>query len=148
MFGRGNALMKSNEEWCRTMQHSSYLTKCREGSPHLPHASSRKCPICGIEKPLTADNFQIVPSFVDGFSYVCNNCDPVSRERKTVTQEEFNLFLKMKGKRRWQPKFVILSCFFLFNLSKRFGLDCPGGRFRWSLCAEAECCRMMQYTST
>ena len=79
------------------MQHSSYLTKCREGSPHLPHASSRKCPICGIEKPLTADNFQIVPSFVDGFSYVCNNCDPVSRERKTVTQEEFNLFLKMKG---------------------------------------------------
>lgn len=123
MFGRGSALMKSDEEWCRMIQYSSYLTKCREGSPQLPHASSRKCPVCGIEKPLTVDNFQIVPSFQKGFSYYCNDCDPESRKQKTITPEEFNLFLKMKRKRRWEAKFVILSWFyFLFILSSRYGL--------------------------
>ncbi len=59
--------------------------------PNLPHASSRRCPVCGIEKQLTADNFQIVPSFVDGFSYICNNCDPESRKQKTFTREEFKV---------------------------------------------------------
>jgi hypothetical protein len=58
--------------------------------PHLPNASSRKCPVCGIEKPLTVDNFQIVPSFQKGFSYYCNNCDPESR-KKTITREEFKV---------------------------------------------------------
>jgi len=82
------------------IQHSSYLTKCREGSPHLINAPSRRCLVCMIDKPLTADNFQIVPSFQEGFSYYCNNCDPESRKQKTITREEFNLFLKMKRKRR------------------------------------------------
>ena len=130
MFGRGSALMKSDEEWCRMIQYSSYLTKCREGSPQLPHASSRKCPVCGIEKPLTVDNFQIVPSFQKGFSYYCNDCDPESRKQKTITPEEFNLFLKMKRKRRWEAKFVILSWFYLlFILSSRYGLIPQAGGF-------------------
>ena len=74
--------------------------KRRQVMLQLPNASSRRCPVCGIEKPLTVDNFQIVPSFQEGFSYYCNNCDPESRKQKPFTREEFNLFLKMKGKRR------------------------------------------------
>jgi hypothetical protein len=74
--------------------------KRRQVLLQLPNATSRKCPVCGIEKPLTVDNFQIVPSFQKGFSYYCNNCDPESRKQKTFTREEFNLFLKMKRKRR------------------------------------------------
>ena len=74
--------------------------KRRQVLLQLPNASSRRCPVCGIEKPLTVDNFQILTSFQKGFSYYCNNCDPGSRKQKTVTQEEFNLFLKMKRKHR------------------------------------------------
>jgi len=74
--------------------------KRRQVLLQLPNATSRRCPVCGIEKPLTVDNFQIVPSFQKGFSYYCNNCDPESRKQKTITREEFNLFLKMKRKRR------------------------------------------------
>ncbi len=37
--------------------------------PNLPNASSRRCLVCGFEKPLTVDNFQIVPSFANGFSF-------------------------------------------------------------------------------
>jgi len=59
--------------------------------PNLPNASSRRCLVCGIEKPLTADNFQIVPSFAHGFSFYCNDCDPESREQKTFTREEFKM---------------------------------------------------------
>ena len=89
----------------------------------LPNATNRRCPVCGIEKPLTVDNFQIVPSFQKGFSYYCNNCDPESRKQKTITPEEFNLFLNMKRRRRWESKFVILSWFYLlFILSNRYGL--------------------------
>jgi hypothetical protein len=43
--------------------------------PTLPGASTRRCTACGIEKSLTADNFQIVPSFAKGFFYYCNDCD-------------------------------------------------------------------------
>jgi len=59
--------------------------------PNLPNASSRICLVCGIEKPLTADNFQIVPSFANGFSFYCNNCDPESRKQKTFTREKFKM---------------------------------------------------------
>jgi len=74
--------------------------KRRQVLLQLPNATSRRCPVCGIEKPLTVDNFQIVLSFQKGFSYYCNNCDPESRKQKTFTREEFSLFLKMKRKRR------------------------------------------------
>ena len=59
--------------------------------PNLPNPFTRICSICGIEKPLTADNFQIVPSFAKGFSFYCNNCDPESRKQKTLTLEEFKV---------------------------------------------------------
>ena len=69
---------------------------CREKNmigrkPNLPHASSRRCPVCGIEKPLTVDNFQIAPSFANGFSFYCNDCDLELRKQKTFTREEFKL---------------------------------------------------------
>jgi hypothetical protein len=59
--------------------------------PNLPHASSRRCLVCGIEKPLTADNFQIVPSIENGFTHYCNDCGANSRKRKTFTREEFKV---------------------------------------------------------
>ncbi len=59
--------------------------------PNLPNASIRRCLVCGIEKPLTADNFQIVPFFANGFSFYCNDCDLESRKQKTFTREEFKL---------------------------------------------------------
>jgi len=144
--------MKSDEEWCRMIQHSSYLTKCREGSPHLINAPSRRCLVCRIDKPLTADNFQMVPSFQEGFSYYCNNCDPESRKQKTITREEFNLFLKMKRKRRWEAKFVTLSWFyFLFILSSRYGLIPQAAGSAWVvrrgrlMQSDAEWCSKVTY---
>ena len=59
--------------------------------PNLPNASSRRCSVCGIEKPLTADYFQIVPSFAKGFSFYCNDCGAESIKRKTLTLEEFKV---------------------------------------------------------
>jgi len=69
---------------------------CREKNmigrkPNLPHASSRRCLVCGIEKPLTADNFQIVPSIENGFTHYCNDCDLESRKQKTFTREKFKM---------------------------------------------------------
>jgi len=145
LHGRRSVLMKSDEEWCRMIQHSSYLTKCREGSPHLINAPSRRCLVCRIDKPLTADNFQMVPSFQEGFSYYCNNCDPESRKQKTITREEFNLFLKMKRKSRWQEKLVILSWLFLFYSIFLGGMVWfPRRQVRHGWCADAEWCRVMQ----
>ena len=59
--------------------------------PNLPNASSRRCIVCGIEKPLTADNFQIVPSMEIGFTHYCNECGAESIKRKTLTLEEFKV---------------------------------------------------------
>jgi hypothetical protein len=59
--------------------------------PNSPNTSSRRCPVCGIEKPLTVDNFQIAPSFANGFSFYCNDCDLELRKQKTFTREEFKL---------------------------------------------------------
>jgi predicted RNA-binding Zn-ribbon protein involved in translation (DUF1610 family) len=59
--------------------------------PNLPNASSRRCLVCGIEKPLTADNFQIVPSIENGFTHYCNDCGAESIKRKTLTLEEFKV---------------------------------------------------------
>jgi hypothetical protein len=59
--------------------------------PNLPDCFSRKCSVCGIEKPLTVDNFQIAPSFVNGFSYYCNDCDAESRKPITFIREEFKV---------------------------------------------------------
>ena len=59
--------------------------------PNLPNASSRRCLVCGIEKPLTVDNFQIAPSFAHGFTHYCNDCGANSRKRKTFTREEFKV---------------------------------------------------------
>ena len=56
--------------------------------PTLPDASTRRCTACGIEKSLTADNFQIVPSFAKGFSYYCNYCDIESRKQKSFISEK------------------------------------------------------------
>ena len=59
--------------------------------PNLPNASSRRCLVCGIEKPLTADNFQIVPSIKNGFTHYCNDCGAESIKRKTFTREEIKV---------------------------------------------------------
>jgi len=59
--------------------------------PNLPNASSRRCLVCGIEKPLTADNFQIVPSIENGFTHYCNDCGAESIKRKTLTREKFKV---------------------------------------------------------
>jgi hypothetical protein len=37
------------------------------------------------------DNFQIAPSFANGFSFYCNDCDLELRKQKTFTREEFKL---------------------------------------------------------
>jgi len=111
------------------------------------NAPSRRCLVCGIDKPLTADNFQIVPSFEEGFSYYCNNCDPESRKQKTFTREEFNLFLLMKRKRRWQDKLLILSWLILFYSIFLGGMVWfPRRVFLHGLYPDAEWCRMMQYS--
>ena len=55
--------------------------------PTLPDASTRRCTACGIEKMLTADNFQTVLSFAKGFSYYCNDCDIESRKQKSFISE-------------------------------------------------------------
>jgi hypothetical protein len=44
---------------------------------------TRRCCICGVEKPLIVDHFQIVPSFAKGFSFYCNTCDVESGKRKS-----------------------------------------------------------------
>ena len=59
--------------------------------PNLPNASSRRCLVCGIEKPLTADYFQIVPSIENRFTHYCNDCGAESIKRKTLTLEEFKV---------------------------------------------------------
>jgi predicted RNA-binding Zn-ribbon protein involved in translation (DUF1610 family) len=59
--------------------------------PNLPNASSRRCLVCGIEKPLTADNFQIVLSIENGFTHYCNDCGAESIKRKTFTREKFKM---------------------------------------------------------
>ena len=56
--------------------------------PTLPDASTRRCTACGIEKSLTADNFQSVPCFAKGFSYYCNDCDIESRKQKSFVSEK------------------------------------------------------------
>jgi len=43
---------------------------------------TRKCIVCGIEKPLNEDYFQPVRSFLSGFSFYCNICDMESRSHK------------------------------------------------------------------
>jgi hypothetical protein len=48
----------------------------------LPSISTRRCPICGKIKPLTAEHFQIIRFFVEGFSFYCNACDSESKTRK------------------------------------------------------------------
>ena len=59
--------------------------------PNLPNASSRRCLVCGIEKPLAADYFQIVPSIENGFTHYCNDCGAESIKRKTLTLEGFKV---------------------------------------------------------
>ena len=59
--------------------------------PNLPNASSRRCLVCGIEKPLTADYYQIVPSIENGFTHYCNDCDAESRKPITFIREEFKV---------------------------------------------------------
>ena len=63
--------------------------------PNLPNATSRRCSVCGIEKPLTADYYQIVPSFAKGFSFYCNDCNTEASKENPFTREEFNLILLM-----------------------------------------------------
>ena len=48
----------------------------------LAQIQTRRCSVCGVEHPLTADHFSIVPSFAKGFSFYCNTCDVGSRKRK------------------------------------------------------------------
>jgi len=53
--------------------------------------SKRRCHVCGVEKALTVDHFQIVPSFAKGFSFYCNTCDIESRKRKSFALKAFEV---------------------------------------------------------
>jgi late competence protein required for DNA uptake (superfamily II DNA/RNA helicase) len=37
-------------------------------------STKRKCSKCGEEKPLDESHYQVVKSFVEGFSFYCNEC--------------------------------------------------------------------------
>lgn len=52
---------------------------------------TRRCHICGIEQPLTAEFFQRAPYFAQGFSFYCNTCDAESRTRKKVALKKFEV---------------------------------------------------------
>ena len=40
-----------------------------------PTKKHRTCGKCGEEKKLDTDNFQVVKSFIEGYSYYCNFCN-------------------------------------------------------------------------
>jgi hypothetical protein len=45
----------------------------------LPSISTRRCRICGKIKPLTAEHFQIILFFVEGFHFIAT---PVTQNQK------------------------------------------------------------------
>jgi hypothetical protein len=48
----------------------------------IPQSIKRKCIVCGIEKSLNGDSFQVVRAFAKGYSFYCNICDKESRRLK------------------------------------------------------------------
>jgi hypothetical protein len=57
----------------------------------LAQIQTRRCCVCGVEKPLTADHFSNVPSFAKGFSFYCNTCDVESRKGKPFALKKFEV---------------------------------------------------------
>jgi hypothetical protein len=46
-----------------------------------PSKKIRKCSVCGEEKPLDSDHYQVVKYFKEKFSFYCNECaKPKPRE--------------------------------------------------------------------
>ena len=48
---------------------------------------NRICSYCNEEKELNIDNFQVVNSFRNKFSYYCNPCDIKSKKQKVIENE-------------------------------------------------------------
>ena len=69
-------LISKYDNFTKNLRHSE-KKKGLSGSPQ-----TRVCSKCGVEKPLTIDNFQKIKYFSSGFSYYCNSCDKYTNKKE------------------------------------------------------------------
>lgn len=56
------------------------LSRSKEQKKFSSFPNERQCPKCKEIKSLTEENFQIVKSFSEGYSFYCNECNNSMRK--------------------------------------------------------------------